>query len=436
MCVLYFALKFRIKRYIFSPFLISFMIYIIAFAISPRFYIFPVAWRALNIRNIRPMREYLNQAISLNAAGLIVTSFVMIATEFGKKKVKYEKSIVYTMSKRIDEGIMKVVFSLTIVSWYVIVFVFAGGIPLFNGGRIFFYDTAISPVYQTLNEVMLICALYYGMRVVFNYSDRIKFVIAIMTLLFTGTRAAALTGVFAPIMIIYLYERYQKRKDGQMVTNRIKRKASYRIILTMGAVGVLGLALSFFRRGVTNVTAELVLGEFLNGNTFSDIRDGAFLLKGMNDRFPNQFLWGRTYLAGLISFIPSSLSGFRREWSYGRFTTMGLFNWPDHFGFRGGWCMEGYMNFGILGAILSAIIAGWMYGYVERMFNEIFLKNNVQHKGNEYMILHTIVNVFSFFICSASAYNIYVDIILLGGVILISKRIKLRFALRGEFGKI
>ncbi len=426
----YFITKFKMRKYIFSPFMITILMQIFVYLISPRFYNDPTPWRALGITNIASMREYLDKAIVINSIALIFEIFMMMAVELGKKRVKLERSIVYTLSAKIDPGVMTLLFWLVIVLWYVVVYTFNGGIPLFNQGRGFFYNTAISPVYQALTDVITICAIYFGMRMVFNHSDHVKLIVAIMTLLFTGSRSNALLTVIVPTMIIYFYQK-QITKQKTVISGKAKRRSFYHIIVLIGAVTVVGLALAFYRVGVNDITVELLINELLNGNTFSDLRDGAFILMGMHNKFPGQFFWGKTYLAGLISFIPSGLSAFRRNWSFGRVTTMRLFNMSNHFGLRGGLGMEGYLNFGFPGVALAALIAGWGYGYAEKMFNEIFLKkDHVHHKGNEYLILWIVEGMCSFFTNSGLAMTTYVDLLFLGAVILVSRRVRLRLISR------
>lgn len=82
------------------------------------------------------------------------------------------------------------------------------------------------------------------------------------------------------------------------------------------------------------------------GNTFSDFRDGALIVRQFHFVLNDSFLYGLTYFAGFLSFIPSSLSPFRLDWSWGRFSTNMLNGWTgEHFGLRGGQFMESYINF-------------------------------------------------------------------------------------------
>ena len=60
----------------------------------------------------------------------------------------------------------------------------------------------------------------------------------------------------------------------------------------------------------------MFLGEVLYGNTFSDLRDFAWVLTGFND----SFLYGKTYLSALLGFIPSSLFEYRVIYGIGDIT--------------------------------------------------------------------------------------------------------------------
>ena len=91
------------------------------------------------------------------------------------------------------------------------------------------------------------------------------------------------------------------------------------------------------------------------GNSFSDTRDFATILSFWD----GHFIWGKTYLAGLIAFIPRVLSSFRDKWSYGVVTaTMAGLDPTEHPGLRIGSFGEAYLNFGLVGVILLGLFVG------------------------------------------------------------------------------
>jgi len=91
------------------------------------------------------------------------------------------------------------------------------------------------------------------------------------------------------------------------------------------------------------------------GNSFSDTRDFALILSFWDGHY---FL-GKTYLAGLIAFVPRFLSSFRDTWAIGVVTaTMAGFSPKEHPGLRVGIFGEAYLNFGLLGVLPLSLAIG------------------------------------------------------------------------------
>ena len=123
------------------------------------------------------------------------------------------------------------------------------------------------------------------------------------------------------------------------------------VVLYLGSVraGLYSLGLFF---------ASIVFLVFY-GNNFTDLRDFAWVYADWNHH-----LWlGKTYLAGLATFVPRGASDFRATWSFGIATglTVGL-DTETHPGLKPGLFGEGYFNFGFLGVI----VVGLLYGILLR----------------------------------------------------------------------
>jgi oligosaccharide repeat unit polymerase len=135
-------------------------------------------------------------------------------------------------------------------------------------------------------------------------------------------------------------------------------------LLPVGAgVFFLMFYLGDLRVGQTDITATASrFGfHFFYGNNFSDLRDFAWVLA----YWDGELLGGRTQLAGVLGFIPSVLSSFRTEWSWGRVSTemvgVGTREATSvHPGLRPGLFGEVYMNFGIVGAIVGGLLLGYV----------------------------------------------------------------------------
>lgn len=98
------------------------------------------------------------------------------------------------------------------------------------------------------------------------------------------------------------------------------------------------------------------------GNNFSDTRDFAWILSYQN----GEYFLGKTYIAGLISFIPKFISEFRSQWAISVATNKIVgFSPSEHAGLRPGMFGEVYFNFGILGVIFLGLIASYFLRYVD-----------------------------------------------------------------------
>ena len=186
-----------------------------------------------------------------------------------------------------------------------------------------------------------------------------------------------------------------------------------KIVIAIFFLIVFGLFINFIRTG-DNGTAFNALQSFLYGNTFSDIRDGAYLFYGYENNFDSKILFGKTYLAGLISFIPSYLSKFKLKWSWGRFSSLGLLNLENHFGLRGGNSFEAYANFRMPGVILFSILNGYLLAIVEESFSDNIynkIKSGEQINVNSFFYAQFILGLSGFITISSSATTLYTLIV-------------------------
>lgn len=415
--IAYFLFKFIRRKYIFSCFNVSLFIYYFSIFISPVFYSAPESWAALGVSNHQEYYEYLDRTIILNSIGFIVSIFAMAIIEFSKNKKGIKKVI--KGANKINDALLETFFWIFVITWYFIVLVFNGGLPLFNSGRTFFLGSLISPIYQALNQIILIYTLYYGIYFIykekFKTSNFIKTVLCIATLLFTGNRGTVLLSAFVPIALLFVIES-SKRKYNKVITTRSiifswRIHALIKIIIILFIALAVGLLLSALRSG-GSINIASMIAELIYGNTFSDMRDGAFILSGFDNALQGEFLYGKTYLAGILSFIPSSISPFMVEWRWGRFSTSMLFGWSDHFGLRGGNGMEAYLNFGIVGVVIFSIGQGILSGFFEKIFYHLFFikeRRSVAIKMENIMIVIMCISSLSNFLGNTAAlYNIYV----------------------------
>lgn len=421
MCValffLYIIAKYKKRLYILSTFNIGVFIYTFALFISPIFLYADESWAKLRIEEAGTMLAYTNESIKINAIGYIIFILVLILVELSNLNVSGVVSLGKKVSRNINELYIDVIFCFFVIVWYAICFVYCKGLPLLNGQRTFYLYKSISPVYLFANEVILFCTFYYGITYVKEKRKLLFLLLGWITIAFQGNRAALILNSIFPFLIILVYQRvidYRDRHSKAGVNREIDTRRGKTVVIRwigymVPILVIFGLWLQFVRSG--NSAGGNLLAELIYGNTFSDIRDGAYILKGFQENTASQFLHGKSYGAALISFVPSSISQFRVTWSWGRYTTMGLFGMGNHFGLRGGNVMEAYINFNWVGVVLFSVLQGVLMGLLEKIFYLIFIKEKMELDGKEYFVYNAVYLLYGVLVASSSAYNVYVIII-------------------------
>jgi oligosaccharide repeat unit polymerase len=169
-------------------------------------------------------------------------------------------------------------------------------------------------------------------------------------LLFFGARSNILA-MYIGVLVCYLIQ--------------LRTKISlFRIISMISVIIVGGLYLGSVRAGQYSLGDffELLGAALLYGNTFSDLRDFAWVYALWDHKF-----WvGKTYLAALTAFVPRFASTFRDTWGLGvaTATTLGL-DPHVHPGVRPGAFGESYFNFGLPGVVIVGFAMGVIFRRVD-----------------------------------------------------------------------
>lgn len=208
-------------------------------------------------------------------------------------------------------------------------------------------------LFNFVNSLSGIVSSFLVVRIMqFNLrSDKLLLVLFLLVTVFIGSRG----GIIGPLIGFFTAYVYY-RKQGRVKIGKV--------LFFALAVLVLIMALSFFRAGEFSVS--VILSAFslqvFYGNSFSDLRDFSWILS----LWDGAHFYGKTYLAAFMSFIPSSISEFRYQWSIGKVTAvMAGYSPKEHPGLRPGMFGESYFNFGILGVILLGILLGYAWKYVD-----------------------------------------------------------------------
>jgi oligosaccharide repeat unit polymerase len=211
-------------------------------------------------------------------------------------------------------------------------------------------------------------------------SDKLYFAFFLLFTIFIGSRSSAL----GPLLGFFTYLIYFDWKG------RVKfRKLMLYAVVMITALVMIGL---FRSRKIYSNTFDktAIAAEFLYGNTFSDLRDFAWVLSSWN----HQPFYGKTYASALISFVPTTYSSFRAKWGIGRVTArLGGFEPKFHPGLRPGSFGEPYLNFGIPGVIVIGILLGYIFRYTD-------------HKIKYYAYTQNKIEVFKALIATALIGNL------------------------------
>lgn len=193
-----------------------------------------------------------------------------------------------------------------------------------------------------------------------------------------------------------------------------------RRVIFMGTLAVLTvLALITAALAVEALRNEELSGErmalapvhFMFGNNLSELRDFAWILAGWD----GDFLRGKTYISGLLAFIPSFILPDRTEFGWGRFSThaAGL-DGGVHPGLRPTVFAEAYFNFGLPGALLFGVFLGAFFGRVSAFADRALREGD---PGERLVTLMLAFQYFEFVLRSqqtAGYFQGYVELGLLG----------------------
>jgi oligosaccharide repeat unit polymerase len=245
----------------------------------------------------------------------------------------------------------------------------------FGVSKILLTNPALRPLAQFINFYSVLIASYCAVRLK-EYRERsMMLIVAAISIgiLIYGSRNALLSIFMLTIIVSFIQMRERLRL----------------IWLALGGFSAFCLAflLNVLHSGKFSpgsVVLEFVMSTFY-GNSFSDTRDFATVLSFWD----GSHFWGKTYIAGLIAFVPRFMSSFRDIWSLGVVTaTMAGFSPTEHAGLRIGVFGEAYLNFGLVGVLLLGLFIGGILRLMDlRMKQSVILFPQSDIRAYSYYIL-------------------------------------------------
>lgn len=332
--------------------------------------------------------EYIDQAYLYCLLGYILT---YCGYFFAKSKNKYNiviSKLLIQVNSTGGDMIEKVLDSKVIVRLMSILLFFTTAIfflysfikfgMAYNYRDLLLADQNMTTLFNSWNSIFSALGVFI---IIGFFQKKDKFLIYILILVlflafFTGSRGTIFFTLFGGV-IIYLIG--------------LKKKLSlkYLTVLIVGSF----IALSYMgtlRSGKEyESNSEFFLFSLLFGNNFSDLRDFAWILS----YWDKAFLYGKSYLAALISFIPSSLIEFRQHYNIAAYTNDFLgFDSRLHPGLRPVIFGESYLNFGILGVMTIGFWGGYITKFVDLQIKESFNKNPTNYvKAYSKTFLHIVL---------------------------------------------
>jgi hypothetical protein len=186
---------------------------------------------------------------------------------------------------------------------------------------------------------------------------------------------------------------------------------------------LLSILLDAMRHGSSVMHALLSAGMLIAfGNSYSDTRDFAVVLSFWD----HTFFLGKTYLAGILAFIPRFLSSFRDHWSLGVVTAaMAGFKPTEHAGLRIGNSGEAYLNFGIAAVVLVGLLVGSMAKLIDMRIKESIVRDPGDVRVYAYAFLGVIVSALVNSANFSALYTALMVMLLSAALMLLSRFIKL-----------
>jgi|TARA_B110000114_G_scaffold16334_1_gene15801 oligosaccharide repeat unit polymerase len=219
-----------------------------------------------------------------------------------------------------------------------------------------------------------------------------------ITLFFTAKRGQFYYPIFISIVAYLIYKRHLVK---------LVLTSSFLIVLV----------------GVSRNFSEVIKGEFslehtlmaLSTSFFVSVRELTRVLFFFNDG-DNSYLFGKTYIAGIFSFIPTRINSLKANYNYMRYTSIISNQNPDDFGgMRSTYIGEAFVNFGFVGIVLLPIFFA-LFVYIIHIFIKKYAINDFIYylmvfwvfkvlvmpfyENGSSMILFFLITILFMFICA------------------------------------
>ena len=318
--------------------------------------LFPFAWSDNNMaatgQYFGAILEHLDLALYLTAGGVVAMLCGMGLGAAMLSRPPVLCTIVYRSVVQGWCGSGAAVVSIGIVLGLTGLLLALGFQP-FVARSLVFERPELRPYYNLWSQTVPLCAV--GLVVYGGGWNRPRYVAAGI-----GVALLGIIGGNRTVVVLALIQ--------MAVILAMPRRFRNLLLVVGGALALAAMAVftSLLREG--RAGSSNALATFFFGNELSDMRDFAWILTGLDD---GQWAWGKTYLAGYLSFIPTYVLPFRETFAFGRLSPLlaGL-DPTHHSGLRPPIFGEMYVNFGLPGLLIGGFIYGVAVGRVIRWISE------------------------------------------------------------------
>ncbi len=324
---------------------------------------------------VNPFNEdFLESAILLYNISFfsILSTLLLVVTIEASQKNRQQTNLYSNLSKYVISDVpfsIILFFSIPIVLVFITIY-----IPVFQDNisvSKYFQDRIAEFIkyrpFYTLSINLLSIFLFMQLaNLIVSHKRRLpqllKIIFLILLLIGTGKRGQ----LFFPVFLIGLSYYMYKKKYFTLL-------GLFFGTVLLGSLLRMNSLMDFFNVSLYN------LYQSFSSSFFVSIRELTRLLSF----FDENFLYGLTYIAGFISFVPTAINPFKEEYNYMRYITYLSGENPDLFGgMRATFIGEAFINFGVIGVILISIMFGFLLFYLQRIISK-----HTIYKSFEYYLL-------------------------------------------------
>ncbi|MDE1149991.1 MAG: oligosaccharide repeat unit polymerase [Azospirillaceae bacterium] len=312
---------------------------------------YPFAWSANNIlatsRHFESIVVHIDKALYITIGGFVCMVLGILAARVLNRRQPAGCELIYHTLARGWQSGGGVALGVMIVAGLTGV-LFLMGFQAFVARSLVFERNDLRPFYNLWSQVVPFFAIN---AIVFGAVNRkwgaVAIGLAMAALgIIGGNRTVAILTMMQVGVILAMPKRFRNLP-----------------VMLLAALGLASLAVTIGSLRDASMTDQRdFLFSLLYGNDLSDLRDFAWILTGMDD---SPLYWGKTYIAGYLSFIPAFMFPFREEFGFGRVSPQLAGLDPlFHSGLRPPIFGEMYVNFGLPGVLIGGFIYGVLVGRV------------------------------------------------------------------------